>query len=181
MPATGESNLNAYLSIIASRMSPPFERTAGRRRPEISDTLGRALDFCRAGEWDRGLPILGYLAQSADRSTLPGLFYSYLGYGIARCERRVEEGIKLCQHAIKIEFYQPENYLNLARTELLENNRRAAVRALSKGLKIDPHHLELLVLQRDIGLRRRPVLTFVSRDNLLNRLLGRLRHRIAGK
>lgn len=163
-------------------MSPPFERSAaGRGRPEISDTLRRGLDFCRAGEWDRGLAILGYLAQSTDRSALPGLFYSYLGYGIARCERRVEEGVKLCQHAIKIEFYQPENYLNLARAQLLDDDRRAAVRAIAKGLKIDPHHLELLALQRDVGVRREPVLTFVSRDNLLNRLLGRLRHRLTGR
>jgi hypothetical protein len=162
-------------------MSPPFERTASRSRPEISDTLRRALDLCRAGDWERGLAILGYLAQSTDRSALPGLFYSYLGYGIARCERRVEEGVKLCQHAIKIEFYQPENYLNLARTQLLEGNRRAAVRAIARGLKIDPHHLELLAVQRDIGVRRQPVLAFVSRDNPLNRLLGRLRHRITGR
>jgi hypothetical protein len=163
-------------------MSPPFERTAaGHGRPEISDTLHRGLDLCRVGEWDRGLAILGYLAQSTDRAVLPGLFYSYLGYGIARCERRVKEGVKLCQHAIKIEFYQPENYLNLARTHLLDGERRGAVRAIEKGLKIDPHHLELLALQREIGFRREPVLSFLSRDNPLNRFLGRLRHKTTGR
>ncbi len=162
-------------------MSPPFDRSARSGRPEISDTLRRGLDLCRAGEWDRGLAILGYLAQSVDRSALPGLFYSYLGYGIARCERRVEEGVKLCRHAIKVEFYQPENYLNLARVELLAGDRRGAVRALARGLKIDPHHLELIALQREVGLRRQPVLSFVARDNPVNRLLGRLRHRMTGR
>jgi hypothetical protein len=162
-------------------MSPPYERVAGQGRPELAETLHRGLDLCRIGEWDRGLAILGYLAQSADRGALPGLFYSYLGYGIARCERRVEEGVKLCQHAIKVEFYQPENYLNLARTHLLNGDRRGAVRAIERGLKIDPHHLELLTLEREIGVRRLPVLPFVSRDHPVNRFLGRLRHRIAGR
>jgi len=64
-------------------MSPPFDRAAGRSRTDFAETLQRGLDLCRVGEWDRGLAILGYLAQSADRSSLPGLFYSYLGYGIA--------------------------------------------------------------------------------------------------
>jgi tetratricopeptide (TPR) repeat protein len=162
-------------------MSPPFDPNASRGRSELSDTLRRGLDLCRVGEWDRGLAILGYLAQSADRSALPGLFYSYLGYGIARCEGRVEEGVKLCQHSIKIEFYQPENYHNLARAHLLDKDRRAAVRAIDKGLKIDPHNLELLTLTREIGVRREPVLSFLSRDNILNRFLGRLRHRITGR
>lgn len=160
-------------------MSPPFERTAGKSgRSELVETLQRGLDLCRVGEWDRGLAILGYLAQSADRSSLPGLFYSYLGYGIARCEGRVEEGVKLCQHAIKIEFYQPENYVNLARAHILDKDRRGAVRAIEKGLKIDPHHADLLALRRDVGFRRLPVLAFLSRDHFLNRALGRLRHKI---
>ena len=50
-------------------------------RREISDTLGRALALCRAGDWDAGLYHLGQLTESGP---MPGLFYSYLGYGIAR-------------------------------------------------------------------------------------------------
>jgi hypothetical protein len=161
-------------------MSPSFMPAEGAGRPEIPERLARGLDLCRGGEWDRGLAILGALGQSAEKSALPGLFYSYLGYGIARCERRVKEGVKLCEHSIKIEFYQPENYLNLARTQLLANDRRGAVGAIRRGLKIDPNHADLLELQREIGVRREPVLSFLSRDNPLNRFLGRLRHKVTG-
>ena len=157
---------------------PWYQPAAGSRRTEISEPLARGLDLCRGGEWERGLAVLGRLAQTADKSSLPGLFYSYLGYGIARCERRIKEGIKLCQHAIKVEFYQPENYLNLARSQLLANDRRGAVQAIQRGLKVDPNHLDLLDLAHEIGVRRRPVLSFLSRDNFLNRLLGRLRHNV---
>jgi len=143
-------------------------------RQEISETLGRALALCRAGDWDGGLYHLGRLAESGEPA-MPGLFYSYLGYGIARCQGKVKEGLKLCQHSIKVEFYESENYLNLARTCLLDKDRGGAVRAVRKGLKVDPQSLDLLALYRDLGIRQGPVLPFLSRNNLLNRILGRIR------
>lgn len=152
----------------------------GRERQEITGVLGRALEQCRQGNWEQGLPYLGQLASSEDRSSLPGLFYSYLGYGIALREQRLEEGLKLCRHSIKIEFYHPENYWNLARALLLANDRRGAVKAVREGLKIDPHHEELLLLQKELGNRRSPVLTFLARDNPVNRFLGALRHKLTG-
>lgn len=111
---------------------------------------------------------------------MPGLFYSYLGYGIARYQNRVSEGLKLCQHSIKVEFYQPENYVNLARTYLLSNDRSGAVKTVRSGLKIDPQNPDLLELYRDLGIRKLPVLSFLSRSNPLNRFLGSLRHTFRG-
>jgi hypothetical protein len=143
-------------------------------RREISDTLGRALALCRAGDWDGGLYHLGQLAQTGE-SAMPGLFYSYLGYGIARCQGKVKEGLKLCQHSIKVEFYESENYLNLARTCLLDRDRGGAVRAIRGGLKVDPQNLDLLALYRDLGVRQEPVLSFLSRTNVVNQVLGRIR------
>ena len=90
--------------------------------------------------------------------------------------RRVDEGLKLCQHSIKVEFYQVENYLNLARTCLLAQDRKGAVKAVRGGLKIDPHQPELLGLYRDLGIRSLPVLPFLDRRNPVNQLLGRIRH-----
>ena len=143
---------------------------------QSAETLERGLDLCRRDEWDKGLRFLGMLAESHERGGLPGLYYSFLGYGIARVEGRVSEGLKLCQHSIKLEFYQPENYLNLARTSLLAKNRKEAVEAITRGLAIDSNNVELKALARELGVRRRPVLRFLSRDNPLNRLLGWLRH-----
>jgi tetratricopeptide (TPR) repeat protein len=138
-----------------------------------------AIDRCRRGSWKDGLPLLARLAEEGDRKEgrpLPALVYSYLGYGIALRQQRVQEGLKLCQHAIKVEFYQAENYLNLARTLLLAGQRRPAVRSVADGLKVEPDHAGLLDLQAEIGVRRRPVLPFLNRRNPLNLLLGKLRH-----
>ena len=147
---------------------------------EADEALKRGLGHCRRDEWDKGLRFLGALANSDQRSALPGLFYSYLGYGIARCEGRLAEGLKLCHHAVKMEFYQPENYLNLARTQLLAKDRSGAVEAIQGGLAVDPNHVELRALARELGVRRPPVVRFLSRDNPVNRLLGWLRHNLRG-
>jgi len=135
-----------------------------------------AVELCRRGQWDRGIDQLSRLAESG--AALGGLGYSYLGYGVALSRRQIAEGRRLCRHAVKVEFYQPETYLNLARTELLAGDRRAASDALERGLALDPDDRELVALGRKMGRRRPPVLGFLSRDNPLNRLLGRLRHAV---
>ncbi|HEX2254842.1 MAG TPA: tetratricopeptide repeat protein [Thermoanaerobaculia bacterium] len=140
--------------------------------------LLHAVELCRSGQWERGLPLLGRLAERGDRMT--GLAYSYLGYGVAVSERRVAEGVKLCRHAVRVEFYQPEAWLNLARAENLAGHRREAVAALQRGLALDGDHPELVQLRKTMGLRRNPVLPFLARGHLLNRILGRVRHVLRG-
>jgi tetratricopeptide (TPR) repeat protein len=143
----------------------------------MTDAMRDAIERWRRGAWREGLPALARIAEQETRpGALPALVYSYLGYGIALRQQRLSEGLKLCQHAVKMEFYQAENYLNLARTLVLGGHRRAAVRALADGLKVEPDNEQLLELQHEMGLRKRPVLSFLSRSNPINSLLGRLRH-----
>ena len=140
----------------------------------------QGIELCRQGQWERGLDMLAKAAESDDRSSEgPSLMYSYLGYGIARYKGRPRDGVALCEHAVKIEFFQPDNQFNLARTYLLVGNREKAVAALRRGLKLDPDHGGLRALATQMGQRRRPVLRFLSREHPLNRFLGRLRHQIS--
>ena len=123
------------------------------------------------------MEILGKIAEADRQGTeLPGLFYSYLGYGIARYEKRGKEGLALCQHAIKVQFYEPENYVLLARVYLLRHRRGKAIEALQKALKLNARHPEAIKLAREIGFRRRPVLPFLPRANPINKALGKMRH-----
>ncbi|HJX30040.1 MAG TPA: hypothetical protein VJ885_19220 [Thermoanaerobaculia bacterium] len=144
--------------------------------PDLANILRRGVELCREGDWERGLAYLGRIAEGDRASGLPGIFYSYLGYGIAFRQKRVQEGLKLCRHAVKVQFYEPENYVNLTRTLLLAGERPAAVRAVLDGLKVDRNHDELLALHRELGIRQLPVLPFLSRSNPLNQLLGKVRH-----
>src|SRR5436309_3292367 len=53
---------------------------------ELLQTLRRGIDCCRRGDWNEGLRCLGQVAERGDTG-LPGVFYSYLGYGIALREQ----------------------------------------------------------------------------------------------
>lgn len=142
-------------------------------------TAEAAIALCRAGDWSRGLSVLADLVKERGLSdSVPGTAYSYLGYGIARYQRSVKEGLRLCEHAVKAQFYQPENHLNLARVHMLAKNRKAAVAALIQGLRLDSRHSGLRALAAELGVRKRPVLGFLKRNNLLNKTLGRMRHQI---
>lgn len=149
---------------------------------ELNQAAVRGVEACKKGQWKQGLAVLGKIAE-ADRqgAELHGQFYSYLGYGIARYERRVKEGLALCQHSIKVQFYEPENYVNLARVYLLARNRRKAVEALTRALKLNASHPGARALAREIGWRRPPVIPFLSRNNLLNQWLGKMRHQLGQK
>ena len=149
---------------------------------KLQEAAQRGIDLCRAGKWKAGMEILGKIAESDRQGTeLSGLFYSYLGYGIAAYERRGKEGLALCQHAIKVQFYEPENYVMLARVYLLRRRRGKAIDALQRALKLNARHPEAVKLAQEIGFRRRPVIPFLSRSNPLNITLGRLRHSLTQK
>ncbi len=108
------------------------------------------------------------------------LYLSYLGCAIARTQRRTKEARALCRHAVKVEFFQPENWANLAEVMMLSKRRKGAVEALQQGLEIDPQNRRLQKLSQELGMRRPPVLPFLARSNPLNHLLGRLRNDIFG-
>ncbi len=150
-------------------------------RQEVFDAVKRGVEACRRGEWQQGLANLAEVSRNDTfRDELPGVFYSYFGYGMARFEGRKREGLELCRHAVKLEFYRGENYYNLARTYLLFDNRGAAVRALREGLAVDPKDPRLRKLYKELGVRRRQIVGFLPRSHPVNRFLGRVRHWLGG-
>lgn len=139
------------------------------------------IDHCRAGRWDKGVEYLSYVAEREPRGLdEAGLFLSYLGCAVARTKGQAGDGLALCEQAVQVEFYQPENWANLAEVLLLLQLRREAVSAVRQGLQIDPQNERLQELAESLGRRRRPVLRILSRRNAVNRILGRLRSDILG-
>jgi hypothetical protein len=156
-------------------MSSNTDRPSGAGSPRA--IAEAAIELCRAGDWSRGLSVLAELVKDRGLSdAVPGVAYSYLGYGIARYQRQVREGLRLCEHAVKGQFYHADNHLNLARVQILAKNRKGAIAALAQGLALDPKHAGLRALKAELGYRRKPVLGFLKRDNPVNKTLGRLRH-----
>ncbi len=104
-------------------------------------------------------------------------YRSYHGLGLALGERRFSPALELCRAAAKEEFFNPEQYLNLARIHLAFGFKAEGIRYLRRGLMIDPQHAAIRAELARLGVRSSPVLRFLPRRHLLNRYLGRLRQR----
>ncbi len=169
-----------------SRRSIEEQIKAANARPEAGPTgadpaevAWRGIELCRKRDWKEGLYWLSLAAGAREgRDELPALFYSYLGYGIAKYQKQQRQGLKLCKRAIELEFYQPESYYFLARTHLLMRDRRTAVDVVERGLQVDSTHEWLCELRVELGERLPPVLSFLPRHHVLNRWLGKARHRL---
>jgi Tfp pilus assembly protein PilF len=148
---------------------------------DIGRLVREGVALCQEGNWNQGIERLSQAAEAKSSGDVSSLMYSYLGYGIAKFKNRRREGLALCEHAVKVEFFQPDNQLNLARTLLLNGDRKRACQAVERGLQIDSEHAALLELKLDMGSRRAPVVGFLGRDNFLNVFLGRLRHGFSNK
>jgi len=82
-------------------------------------------------------------------------------------------GLNLCRRAASIEVLEATVFLNLALAELRRKHRKRAWAAVQLGLRFDPMHLGLQALRHKMGVRRPPCVSFLKRENPLNRWLGR--------
>ncbi len=102
---------------------------------------------------------------------------SWYGLTLVLVERNTNLGITLCDQALRAAGPEPELLLNQARVHLALGQRERTVRAILRGLELWPDDPRFAAARDAAGIRRPPVLGFLSRANPLNRVLGRLRHR----
>ncbi|MEZ4330166.1 MAG: tetratricopeptide repeat protein [Myxococcota bacterium] len=100
---------------------------------------------------------------------------SWLGLATALVERDFEQARTLCESAAKQEFFNPDLYLNLAKVYLSVGRRPEALRYLRRGQMIDPGHDAIRDAIAELGLRRVPILPFLPRRHVVNRMLGGVR------
>lgn len=115
------------------------------------------------------------------RAPFEARFMSWYGLTLVLVERNSNLGILYCDQALRVAGPEPELLLNQARSHLALGQRDRAVRSIVRGLAAAPLDPSLHAAQASMGWRRRPVLPFLGRANVLNRWLGRLRHRWARK
>jgi Flp pilus assembly protein TadD len=145
--------------------------------PQLLSLVAEGVACARREELDRALALLTKAGElKPAQQTLPGLFYSYLGYCLAKLRGKLDEGQRLCEHALKLQYYEADNHFNQARVSMLRGDRSAAVRALALGHKFSPHHPGIVALRAQIGVRRPRPIEALAREHILNRLLGQLRH-----
>jgi len=114
------------------------------------------------------------LSRESGEGTVQPRYLSYYGVCLSRLPGKVGEAQELCDRAAKAEPYNPELWLNLARIAIARGDRANTYRAVVSGLGSAPTHPALLKHLRLLGVRRQPLLFFLPRGHLLNRLAGRL-------
>ncbi len=106
-------------------------------------------------------------------------------YGLALAKGGVDRlrGVVLCEAALRKAAHRPlpELYHNLGQAYLVVEYRAQAADVLRQGASRFPEHEGLMRTLVDMGLRRRPVLPFLSRRNPVNKYLGLLRHRLLAR
>jgi tetratricopeptide (TPR) repeat protein len=105
-------------------------------------------------------------------------YVSYLGLAATLANPRSDEGLKLCEQAVRREFFDPDVYCNLG-IALLRNRQKArAFEAFQKGLNLKPGYRRITDALNRYDRRTDPVFTFLPRNHPVNVLAGRVRHRL---
>lgn len=102
---------------------------------------------------------------------------SYYGVAVALVNKKYKDAIELCQKAIKLQFLNPHHYVNLAKVYGAAGHRKKAIQALEQGLSVLPGDRVIVSYWKQLGIRSRPAIPFLSRDNPLNVALGRSRQK----
>jgi len=153
----------------------------GRERvtpPEATATFDEGLARYREGDAPAAHALF---ERSHRRAPFDARFMSWYGLTLVLVERNSNLGVLYCDQALRVAGPEPELILNQARAHLALGQRDRAVRSIVRGLATTPFDPALKAAQASMGWRRRPVIPFLGRSNVLNRWLGRLRHRWARK
>jgi|HubBroStandDraft_6_1064221.scaffolds.fasta_scaffold58747_3 Flp pilus assembly protein TadD len=104
-------------------------------------------------------------------------YLSFLGLSVARAERKWDQALEFCEIAVQLKRQEAQFRLNLAEVYQLAGRRVQAIDTLDAALELFSNDERLKRARSRVEKRRSPVLSFLDRDHILNRQLGKLRHR----
>ncbi len=98
---------------------------------------------------------------------------SYLGFCLAKERRQYKRGIALCREATRLEPHNSQFWLNLGRVCLFADQKRLAIEAFRRGLKVNCNQ-QIVEEMKRLGLRKTPVFSNLERTHFLNRNVGKM-------
>lgn len=142
----------------------------------MTDTIKKAIEATRKEQYAEALEMFKALyADGFDSGPVSGL--SYYGLALAATkESPSSDAAEICEKAIVAQPEDPNHYTNLARIYIATGERKKALETLERGLRRLPHNGVIHRFWNTIGRRTAPTLPFLSRDNALNKAIGKARH-----
>ncbi len=137
----------------------------------------KAVKLAREGRYDEAVRIF----EKNLSSSLSPNDISFYALSLAASEEDYDRAVNMCILAAEKEFYNPEIYLNLGKTLLLSGKKIKALKVFRKGLKFDEANKAIRMEIKKLGLRRAPIISFLPRGNVLNRVCGILAYRTSGR
>lgn len=113
-------------------------------------------------------------AQCMDKDPL---YLSSKALCVAKVRRSFQEATHLCLDAVESEPSNPVHYLHMGKILLLAGQKIKAIKAFRDGLKHGRNQEIIAELER-LGIRKTPVIKFLSRKHPLNKISGLLLSRI---
>jgi predicted Zn-dependent protease len=142
-------------------------------KPSTDNLFRRGVDLLRD---NNSLGALACFEKAYHEIKSPEL-QSYLAFCIAVERGQTSEAVNMCSNAISREPDNPVHYLNLGRIYLKAGMKEKALMTLRNGLSAG-HDEEILSLLDTVGKRKKPVFSFLSRRNFINKYLGIILHRL---
>jgi Flp pilus assembly protein TadD len=107
-------------------------------------------------------------------------YLSYAGLLLAHTQMQYRAAEQMCTDALGLKWNHAQLYLNLAEVYQRAGEPEKAIETLQKGLLSAGRDFRIRRALERLGVRRPPVLRFLERTHMLNRTLGRWRHRLTG-
>jgi Flp pilus assembly protein TadD len=150
------------------------EKVLSATKPDAIADFKEGVSLLKNGYAQRAL---GRLRRAFECERRNPYYLSFLGLCIARAERKWDQASELCEIAVQLKHSEAQFYLNLAEVYQLAGRRSKAIETLDAALERFTDDERLKRARSRVEKRRSPVLSFLDRDNVLNRELGKLRHR----
>ncbi|OGW50673.1 MAG: hypothetical protein A2078_10865 [Nitrospirae bacterium GWC2_57_9] len=110
---------------------------------------------------------------------------SYYGSLQAIVDKRYRSGVETCKRALSLlkkealsgeDVLYPVLFLNLGKALVAAGKKKDAIDSFQKGLKYDSRNSEIRKELRELGPRKKPLLSFLGRSNPINKYIGMVLH-----
>ena len=148
-----------------------------RMASEAEENYQRGVALLSTGQHREGFEHLSraYLERPDN-----ALFKSWYAVALARVSGESQGAVELGESAARQDMEDPILFLNLAQIHEVCGQRGEAIRCLWRVLRISPGNEEARERLASMGVRRPPVVPFLPRRHMANRMMGRLRAMLSG-